>query len=371
MPGDPAPEPLIRIRQVIKEFHTPSGGFTALKDINLDFQAGEFASIVGKSGSGKSTLINMISGIDVPTRGSVTVMGAPIHQMEHSELAVWRGKNMGIIFQFFQLLPMLNVLENVMLPMDFCNSYPEEERETRARRLLEMVELAPFANLMPAELSGGQQQCAAIARALANDPPLIVADEPTGNLDSRTAEVVFDLMLSLESQGKTIIMVTHDPSLAAKTTRTILISDGEIIPDALARAFPALPHEELLWLSHHLTSQELQPGELVFSDTNEAPGLAIIENGRLASIPSGHQGANSSPAVLERGAVLSRGERDLGAFRRLWQAAPGSTAQLLILPLAGWLEWQKRFPGTTELFPSTSSGIAAGSADDPQEDGKR
>jgi putative ABC transport system ATP-binding protein len=236
----PAPcEAIITVRDVVKTFSTPAGAVTVLKNINLDFQRGQFTSVVGKSGSGKSTLINMITGIDQPTSGSVVVNGVEIHRMNHSAVSVWRGRNLGIVFQFFQLLPMLSVLENVILPMDFCDRYAPDEREERARALLKRMELAGFEDLMPAELSGGQQQCAAVARALANDPPILVADEPTGNLDTHTAEIVFETLLELERQGKTIVMVTHDQNLAARTSRTVLIADGEPVNEQQYAAQPA------------------------------------------------------------------------------------------------------------------------------------
>jgi putative ABC transport system ATP-binding protein len=350
MSNNPPEQALIELRQVVKEFHMTSGSFTALKGIDLTFQSGEFASIVGKSGSGKSTLINMISGIDIPTRGSVTVMGVPIHQMNHSDLSVWRGKNMGIVFQFFQLLPMLTVLENVMLPMDFCNMFAPAERETRARSLLDQVELGRFSELMPAELSGGQQQCAAIARALANDPPLIVADEPTGNLDSRTADVVFDLMMSLEKQGKTIIMVTHDPSLAARTTRTVLISDGEIIPEAVHKAIPWLPHEEMLWLTHHLKETSLQPGEPLLKENTEKPALCVIVTGRLELPSLDRLDEGTATKHKDAESYLTAGEMKTINPRLIWRAAAGKTVQLLTLSQADFTEWQHHYPVAEKIL---------------------
>ncbi len=220
--------PLMFLQQVTKTYQTPTGDFDALKNINVDFKHGEFISIVGKSGSGKSTLLNMLTGIDRPTKGTVVVDKIDIHKLSESKIARWRGNNMGIVFQFYQLLPMLSLLENVMLPMDFSNSAPEEEREPRALELLAMVGLSELAHDMPNAVSGGQQQSAAIARALANDPPIIVADEPTGNLDSRAAEVIFDIFDTLAMQGKTIIMVTHDDALAERASRLVRLVDGEI-----------------------------------------------------------------------------------------------------------------------------------------------
>jgi putative ABC transport system ATP-binding protein len=209
--------------------------------------SGEFVGIIGKSGSGKSTLINMLAGIDRPTSGEVDVAGTRVDQLDESRMAQWRGHNLGIVFQFFQLLPMLSLLENVMLPMDFCHTYPAGERRTRALRLLDMVGMADQAGKLPSALSGGQQQRVAIARALANDPPIVVADEPTGNLDSKTAESVFSMFEALVKQGKTIVMVTHDSALARRVKRTVLIADGEIVNEWLAHALPLLTHQ-LIWL---------------------------------------------------------------------------------------------------------------------------
>src|SRR6266536_1831120 len=197
---------LIDMRQIVKTFQSTAGSFTALKGVDLQIDRGEFVAIIGKSGSGKSTLINMLTGIDRPTSGQVLIGDTAVHTLSEGQMAVWRGRNVGVIFQFFQLLPTLTVVENVMLPMDFCGTFPAAEREPRARRLLERVALGAMAGKMPSELSGGQQQRVAIARALANDPPIIVADEPTGNLDSKTADSVFELFKNLVAQGKTIII---------------------------------------------------------------------------------------------------------------------------------------------------------------------
>jgi putative ABC transport system ATP-binding protein len=221
-------ESLIELHQVSKVYQTPSGSFTALRDISLHVQKNEFVAVVGKSGSGKSTLINLITGIDRPSTGEVAVAGTPIHALSENQLARWRGRNVGIIFQFFQLLPTLTVLENIMLPMDLCNTYAVSSRRDRAMTLLERVGITEQADKLPAALSGGQQQRAAIARALANDPPLIVADEPTGNLDSRTADAVFDLFTDLVVQGKTVVLVTHERDVRRYISRQVLLSDGRI-----------------------------------------------------------------------------------------------------------------------------------------------
>lgn len=220
---------LIELRQVIKQYETDAGLYTALKGIDLAIDAGEFVAIVGKSGSGKSTLLNMLTGIDRPTTGQVVIGGVALHQLSESQIALWRGRNLGVIFQFFQLLPTLTLVENVMLPMDFCNLYTPTERRERAMHLLGQVEMTEQAQKMPAAVSGGQQQRVAIARALANDPPIIVADEPTGSLDSRTADAIFALFAGLVAQGKTFIMVTHDNDLAARAARTVVIADGAVV----------------------------------------------------------------------------------------------------------------------------------------------
>ena len=234
--------PLVEIDSVVKTFYTPAGDFSALRGVSAAFSPGEFVSIVGKSGSGKSTLANMITGIDHPTSGTVRVGGVDIHRLSESDMSVWRGRNLGIVFQFFQLLPMLTLLENVMLPMDFCDMYTPVGREERAFELLRLVGLEREVDKLPAEVSGGQQQSAAIARALANDPPLLIADEPTGNLDSRTAESVFEIFSGLAASGKTIIMVTHDPALAARTRRILNIADGLLVdPPPVEEPAPAQP----------------------------------------------------------------------------------------------------------------------------------
>jgi len=220
---------LIELRKVSKAYNVAAGKFLALKEVDMGADAGEFVAVVGKSGSGKSTLINMITGIDTPTSGEVFVAGTAVHAMDQEQLAVWRGKNVGVVFQFFQLLPTLTVAENIVLPMDFCNTFPVNERRGRAISLLEKVGIAEQADKLPSDLSGGQQQRAAIARALANNPPLIVADEPTGNLDSATSDAVMQLFANLASEGKTVLMVTHERDLTQYFTRSIELADGAIV----------------------------------------------------------------------------------------------------------------------------------------------
>jgi ABC-type lipoprotein export system ATPase subunit len=270
---------LIQLQEVTKVFKTSAGEFTALRDINLCFGEGEFVSILGKSGSGKSTLINMITGIDHPTSGVVRVGDTDVHHLSEGRLAVWRGKTMGIVFQFFQLLPMLTVLENTMLPMDFCNMYANGERESRARELLGMVGLQDEADKLPAALSGGQQQTAAIARALANDPPLIIADEPTGNLDSRTAENVLGIFCDLAEKGKTIIIVTHDPNLTRRTSRQVYISDGYLINEFVSQALADLPHSQMLKISRQGNTRSFETGALIARREAPSTGLHVITHG--------------------------------------------------------------------------------------------
>ncbi len=224
--------PIVCVRDVYKRFPAGETEVTVLKGVSLDIAPGEFVAVVGPSGNGKSTLLNMITGIDHPSQGEVIVTGQSVHTMSENQLAVWRGEHLGIIFQFFQLLPALSLVKNVMLPMDLVKQLPRRERQPRAMALLERVGLADQAHKLPSQVSGGQQQRAAIARALANDPPLLVADEPTGNLDSSTAEDVFQLFLELVAGGKTMVMVTHSRTLAARGSRVVEIRDGRIAADS-------------------------------------------------------------------------------------------------------------------------------------------
>jgi putative ABC transport system ATP-binding protein len=226
---------LIRLENVVKVYDTGEVPFTALRDVDLHVDTGEFVGLIGKSGSGKTTLINMITGIDRPSSGIVQVAGTPVHALSENELAKWRGRTIGVVFQFFQLLPTLTVIENVMLPMDFCRVYEHDERPEVALKLLDQVDMAEQAYKLPAALSGGQQQRVAIARALANDPPIIAADEPTGNLDSKTADQVFRVFEELVERGKTIIMVTHDNDIASRVRKALHVHDGEIVEEKILR----------------------------------------------------------------------------------------------------------------------------------------
>ncbi len=275
--------PLIELTHVVKAYKTPAGDFIALKGIDAHFYPGEFASIIGKSGSGKSTMLNMITGIDHPTSGQVRIGDTLLKGMSESNLSVWRGRNLGIVFQFFQLLPMLSLLENTMLPMDFCNMYPPAEREGRAEELLKLVGLEKMAHKHPASISLGQQQCAAIARALANDPPTLIADEPTGNLDSKTAGMVIDIFEELVQRGKTVLIVTHDITVARHASHMLILSDGELIDEQVERIFPDLAHKTLLAMTHRLKQQTFNPGQSVYPAgvASPGPGLIIVAEGNI------------------------------------------------------------------------------------------
>jgi putative ABC transport system ATP-binding protein len=222
---------LISLRNVSKDYRTAAGVFRALKGIDLEVYPGEFVGVIGKSGAGKTTLVNMITGVDRITGGDVRVAGTPVQELDENRLALWRGLNLGVIYQSFQLMPTLSLLDNVLLPMDFCGLFRGRHSVQHAYDLLCSVELEEHIDKLPAEVSGGQQQRVAIARALANNPPVIIADEPTGRLDSLTAEMIFAIFEDLVRQGKTILMVTHDHALASRMSRVIELEDGRIRTD--------------------------------------------------------------------------------------------------------------------------------------------
>jgi len=263
---------LIELHRVEKNFQSTSGNFRALKTIDLKINRGEFVGIIGKSGSGKSTLINMITGIDRPSGGEVLVGDIPVHTLNENKMASWRGRNLGIVFQFFQLLPNLSIIDNVRLPMDFCHSFTPKERHARAMKLLEMVDMADHAQKLPSALSGGQQQRVAIARALANDPPIIIADEPTGNLDSKTADAVAD-------EGKTVVMVTHDSGLARRVERTVIIADGEVVNEYVAKALPVLSPSLMLEVSRKAKKVNFAAGETIIHKNSEDKLFYIVTEG--------------------------------------------------------------------------------------------
>jgi putative ABC transport system ATP-binding protein len=231
-----AADSIVQVQDVFKNYRMGDHEVEVLKGVSFEIQRGEFVAIVGPSGNGKSTLLNMITGIDHPTSGAVLVNGRSLNTLSENQLAEWRGENLGIVFQFFQLLPALNLLQNVVLPMDFVGKLGRPTRRERAMHLLELVGLADQAHKLPSQVSGGQQQRAAIARALANDPPLIVADEPTGNLDARTTADVFDVFCHLIDQGKTLVMVTHDKELADQAARRLLIENGRLVHETQVNA---------------------------------------------------------------------------------------------------------------------------------------
>ena len=279
----PAPnhEAVIQMHKVDKTFKNAAGEFRVLKGIDLNLRRGEFVAVVGKSGSGKSTLLNMITGIDHPTSGQVVINGVNIYDMNESQRALWRGRNLGIVFQFFQLLPMLTLQENVMLPMDYVGKYDFDERPKRAMELLSMVGLEKQAGKLPVAVSTGQQQSAAIARALANDPPVIAADEPTGNLDTRSAEAIINLFDHLVRSGKTIAMVTHDPSLTERTSRTIIITDGELVNETVARCLPLLTHRQMLEATRNLERFSFQAGATILQQDQHVDYFFMVESGMV------------------------------------------------------------------------------------------
>jgi putative ABC transport system ATP-binding protein len=273
---------MIDMHDVVKTFKSAAGEFTVLKGVDLTINRGEFVSIVGKSGSGKSTLLNMITGIDHPSDGRVVIGGTDIYtNVTESQRSKWRGRNLGIVFQFFQLMPMLTLLENVMLPMDYADLYDFDERPARAMDMLKMVGLETFANKLPVLVSTGQQQLAAIARALACDPPLLVADEPTGNLDTKSANTIIDLFEELARRGKTVVMVTHDPSLTSRTTRNIIIADGELINETVAKSLPWLRHRHMMEFTKIARTQIYQPRATIISRDEHVENFFMIHKGEV------------------------------------------------------------------------------------------
>ncbi|MFQ5434547.1 MAG: cyclic nucleotide-binding domain-containing protein [Anaerolineae bacterium] len=292
---------LITLRQIIKSYHTPAGPFLALKGVDLEVDAGEFVAVIGKSGSGKSTLINMLTGIDRPTSGEILIGGVPIHTLNEDEVALWRGQNLGVIFQFFQLLPTLTLIENVMLPMEFARRHAPAERRERALDLLEMVEMADHAHKLPSAVSGGQQQRVAIARALANDPALLVADEPTGSLDSKTADTIFRLFEDLTAQGKTILMVTHDRDLASRVSRVVLISDGEVVDQYVSQALQTLDEKQLAEITARLEPVTYPARATIFEQGDRADKFYIIIRGEVEVVKRYADGREMVTAVLDSG----------------------------------------------------------------------
>jgi len=323
---------MIEMQQVVKTFVNAAGEFTALRGIDLALQEGEFVAIIGKSGSGKSTLLNMLTGIDHPTTGKVIVEGVDVYAMSESKRSLWRGRNLGIVFQFFQLLPMLNLLENVMLPMDYVGMYDIDERPKRAMELLRLVGLEEHAQKLPRAVSTGQQQSAAIARALSTDAPIIVADEPTGNLDSRSAAHIIDLFDELSSRGKTIVMVTHDPTMTKRTSRTVVISDGELVDETIAQALPLLSQPLMKELSNKAEHLYLHPGETIIRQKEAIDKFFMIAKGNVDVVLHGRRkedlviaqlGSNDFFGEIE----LMRGGKSIASVR----AATDNPVELLAI----------------------------------------
>jgi len=316
---------------VQKTYENAAGKFVALKNINLQLNYGQFISIVGKSGCGKSTLLNMITGIDHPTAGDVVINNEYIYEMSESKRALWRGKNMGVVFQFFQLLPTLTLLENIMIPMDYCHQYPFGERPERAMDLLKMVGLEDQAYKLPTAVSSGQQQCAAIARALATDPSIILADEPTGNLDSRSANNVLDLFQDLASRGKTVLIVTHDPSITRRTDQTIILSDGEIIDQAVARALPFLSHPQMLSATKNAEKRQVAPGAMILRQGEPVEYFFMIQAGEVEIVVT-HQSKELPLARLGPGQYFGEVELTQGGQAIAHVQAGENGAELALLP---------------------------------------
>jgi len=340
-------QPAISLRNVVKTYVNAAGEFPALKGINLEIGAGQFVSLVGKSGCGKSTLLNLVTGIDHPTSGEVIVGGQHIYAMSESERALWRGRTVGIVFQFFQLLPTLTLLENTMLPMDYCHAFAPNERHDRAMELLRSVGLVQQAHSLPGSVSRGQQQSAAIARAMATDPPIIVADEPTGNLDSRSAEVILRLFGKMARQGKTILLVTHDPSFTRVTDQTVILSDGEMVDDLVARALPLLMHPSMLEATRQSERRCFDAGTTILRQGDDVESVFLIRRGEVDVLLSGPDSPETRLAQLVPGQFF--GEVQLLhssgtiASARAWQAGP---VELSLLPKSIVQEALQRRPAT-------------------------
>jgi len=325
--------PAIVLQDVSKIYENAAGKFVALKSIDMQLDYGQFISIVGKSGSGKSTLINMITGIDYPTSGEVIVGHEKIYEMSESQRALWRGRNMGVVFQFFQLLPTLTLLENTMLPMDYCKVYSFSERPDRAMELLKMVGLEDQAHKLPGSVSSGQQQSAAIARSLATDPQIILADEPTGNLDSRSARTVLDLFEKLAADGKTILIVTHDPSITKRTDQTVILSDGEIIDQTVARALPLLSHPQMLAATHQAKKRVYSPNETILRQGEPVDHFFMVVDGEVDVVLSSSTCEDMSLARLGPGQFfgeveLTQGGNSIASVR----VVPDRSTELALLP---------------------------------------
>jgi ABC-type lipoprotein export system ATPase subunit len=346
-----ADSPMIEMRGLVKTYKNTAGEFHVLKSVDLTIERGEFVSIVGKSGSGKSTLLNMITGIDHPTDGQVVVGGMDIyHNINESQRSRWRGKNLGIVFQFFQLLPMLTLLENVMLPMDYADWHDFDERPEHALELLKMVGLEKFVNKLPILVSTGQQQSAAIARALACDPPLIVADEPTGNLDSRSTDAIINLFDELVRRGKTIVMVTHDPSLTSRTTRNIVISDGELIDETISGALPQLRHRHMLEFTKIAEERVYQPTATILSRDHSVDHFFIIKAGEVDVVLQEKAGKEFVISRLQAGEFFGEIELMQGGNSIASVRATDASVIVLTIPRSDFLRVVEQSPVTAEAI---------------------
>lgn len=345
----PSSDAMIQLHAVVKRFANAAGEFTILKGVDLTIKRGEFVSIVGKSGSGKSTLLNMVTGIDHPSEGQVIVNGTDIYTgVTESQRSNWRGKNLGIVFQFFQLLPMLTLLENVMLPMDYVDMYDFDERPERAMQLLKLVGLAKFANKLPILVSTGQQQLAAIARAMACDPPLLIADEPTGNLDTKSADTIIGIFEHFVSQGKTIVMVTHDPSLTSRTHRNIILSDGELIDETIARSLPQLRHRHMLEFTKLVEERIYQPHETIISRNEPVDYFFMIRSGEVEVILQNKKKNESIVSRLNEGEFFGEMELLKGGKSIANVRAGGKSVEVLALPRADFVRVMNESPITAE-----------------------
>ena len=346
-------EIVIQLHKVVKTYKNAAGEFTVLKGVDLTLRKGEFVAIVGKSGSGKSTLLNMITGIDHPSSGQVVIGGTDIYKMSESERSLWRGKNLGVVFQFFQLLPMLSLLENVMLPMDYVGLYDFDQRPKRAMELLKLVGLEAQANKLPVAVSTGQQQSAAIARALATDPPFLCADEPTGNLDSRSADIIIELFDELVKNGKTIAMVTHDPSLTERTSRTIVISDGELIDETVARCLSLLEHRQMLEATRQLEHLTYPANSAILQAGQHVDYFFMVKSGVVEVIlqnephnPDGTTIARMGPGQFFGEIELISGGKSIASIR----AASEGPVELVALHRAAFKKLLSKSPLTEEAI---------------------
>jgi putative ABC transport system ATP-binding protein len=335
--------PAVSLKDVVKTYVNAAGSFTALKGIDLEVSYGQFVAIVGKSGSGKSTLLNMLTGIDHPTSGQVLMGGEDIYSLSESKRALWRGQNVGIVFQFFQLLPTLTLLENTILPMDYCNVYPYQERPNRALELLKMVGLEDHIYDLPANVSNGQQQAAAIARSIATDPSIIVADEPTGNLDTRSADVIIRVFQELADRGKTILLVTHDPSLTSRVDRTVIISDGEIIDPTVADTLPSLDHPQMLHATHKVEKRVYEPGEVIIRQGDPVEYFYMVGDGKVEIVGNGETAVTTLTTHEFFGEVELMGDEKAIATVR----ANSGPVELALLPKAEFFKIMNDSPDTS------------------------